>query len=1362
MKFEAKVVRNSSGSPCFEVKYNERPYKVKLFKFQENAPDGTVIDCSIVQQANGEVYIRQNLQTLLREYFEEGKEYEFEVKHDFTHNGYYELSDERGIPFRVPVPKGLKLLTGSTVRCRLDRIDSSGAHLKLAMGEAMKPEAANPKMKEKAPAARSASAAQRRELDADLIAQRVEKEVFGEGLPQWDIEELFGMLFVNSDYYDRAVNSTMLSLIRRWSAEGSDWSEIDARLLEMLKAVMYVLEGSDILLRENDLRRKSLQHRLSVMAANISGYQQAVNYLATGIQSQKVDRVLSSLRASGFIYEAEKQLDMLMRIFSLSPDTMRERMADIFALIHAREENFWRDEPFRKAFIRLLQLYSEQCAQGMEETGAGNEDVVRSLIEALGIQLLLCDRDKDSDVFDYNLNFASLYRYASALRTSVPANAVRNAFLALMDVTRRPDSLYQWGDTGAHDLMASRLTMSPVGLEGSFEKWYANRQVVMSLNNDGVCISRSDVDERTLRNLDLPGVGVWRNLRIRTPQQIAMPSGSNDLNRARTMWNAIENALFSDDVDVKRPLSRRKSQPSVGDEVFIRVIGRNPDGSFKVEATDDEFEGRGTLAMEDIVRYKVPFVDVKHFCDSGGNPYVFMANVKKIDERGLHFTTFELLTEYVQDQCKNNNPMYCVVKSSNQYGILGISEQGDPVRFLRKGANASISVKAGDTVLGNWWQPAPGGHSAPYVDGVIVEVLDTPRPFNTERSFQRLIADYADGDVYEDPIGTMTVMASGTAGGEDFLSDSRLSELLSILERLAASESDYMKAYNHIGLARLLARMGRDDRRREFYEAWMRLIAILHYFAINGEIDVEQLKEFEDNDRSRFDPRSELYRIYLQLKIVSYKGRPQMREELWARMSDSDEEIRALAENVMAYNLIGETASMSALGEISDRINNILKVQGRKSTLHSFGAENKTTEFKTSLIFPPNNHMRANADVQSLEIMKELCALLNADGGTLYLGVNDFGMGVGIENDLADKLFGFSEDKYDLFFHRKVCEHMGRDVDAYVDGRFETFGGKRIYIVTVKPYYSAPVKVQGVIYERHGSSKLPFVDPADIRLFTERRAAERDRIKAEEEAAKNAVRQSVSKAASAHKAELPAAPQESAETKPVSPARPAVQSAPRAAAKDEDAPQGTDAATPEKIKTRVSRGICPAQFDDNHDHSTERYLQILEDGFMLVPEFYGYSEGDGVLLTLPVKEDDKSGWLVLGYDDGTVCRIPMRVMLDKEDYASGKRYEDAELVFADILHDTEALLTISEGRKGAWNARADRLEEIPEVPGIRSAGSRLFNTDQLSYHYNILEGAKVLGYHDLFDRTAKDAGKPFKHLKSDRLRAQLEHDRLLP
>ncbi|MDE7343706.1 MAG: hypothetical protein K2N19_06795, partial [Muribaculaceae bacterium] len=105
-----------------------------------------------------------------------------------------------------------------------------------------------------------------------------------------------------------------------------------------------------------------------------------------------------------------------------------------------------------------------------------------------------------------------------------------------------------------------------------------------------------------------------------------------------------------------------------------------------------------------------------------------------------------------------------------------------------------------------------------------------------------------------------------------------------------------------------------------------------------------------------------------------------------------------------------------------------------------------------------------------------------------------------IENDLAYRDFGGSEDKYDLYFRHAVCRVLGRDVDAYVDGKFETFGGKRIYIVSVKPYYTVPVRVEGVIYERHGSSKLPFYDAEDIRRFSERRTAERERIRAAEAA----------------------------------------------------------------------------------------------------------------------------------------------------------------------------------------------------------------------------------------------------------------------
>lgn len=1336
MRLEAKIVQNSSGAQCFEVKYNDRPYKVKLYKFQENSPEGTVIDCSVVQQSNGQLYLRQNLPQLLYKFYKEGEEYEFEVRHDFTHNGYYELVDDKGIPFRLPMPKGLRLLTDSTVRCRIERIDNNGAHLKLVQGQTYREE---PEPDYSEITRHNVSTKQIKDVNADSIAQRIESEVFTASLPQWDIEEFFSLLFANSEYYGRAVNSRMLDYIRQWSAEGSGWDDIAMRLEEMLAAVMYVLQGSDILLGEEKLRRKSLQQRLSVMASNIAGYLQAASSLAEGIHTQIIDRTLSSLSTSGYIYEAEKQLDMLMRIFSLSPETMREKMADIFAIIHARDENFWADEPFRKAFIRLLQLYCEQCSQSMEEAGTGNEGAIRSLIEALGIQLLLADRGKDIDVFDFNLNLASIYRYASFLRTSEPANAIRNSFLALMDVTALPSTIYQWGDTGAHDLMASRLTMDPVALEGSFEKWYANRHVVASFSNDGFSITRVDVPEHSLRTLELKDVGIWKNLRICTAQQIAMPTLTGDLTRARSMWNAIENSLFSEEHSVRRPLSMRKDRPAEEDEVFIRVIGRQPDGTFLVEVTDDEFEGRGSLSIDEIVKYKVPGVDVQHFCDRNGKPYIFLAKVKSSAGDGLEFTLKDYIIQYTHDVIQNDQPMRCIIKSINQFGVVGISEMGDSVRFPNVPDQWS-DMKLGDVVIGNWWK-TPDKPGIPYINGLIIDKEIGGFPFETEKAFQRLIRDYSDSKVYEEELSEMAVMLSDTAGGEDFLSDSRLEEMLSIIERKAAAESDYIKAYHHIGLARLLARIGRIERRREFYEAWMRLIAILHHFAVNGEVDGRQLEEFEQNDRSRFDPNSELYRRYLQLKIVSYKGRPQMREELWMHMADEDKETRMLAESVMAYNLIAETASMSTLGEISDRINSILKVQGKKSTLHNFGAENKTTEFKTSLIFPPNNHMRANPEVQSLEIMKELCALLNADGGTLYMGVSDFGYGVGIESDLEHRLFNFNEDKYDLYFHQRVCEILGRDIDAYIDGRFETYGGKRIYVVKVKPYYAEPVKVEGKIYERHGSSKLRFDNAKDIRLFTERRTAERERIKALDELAKAE--------AEARKAATERGAATAAQTR------------------DENVPEKPEAApaenpeeqNPEKIATRHTRKVCPASFDESaHDPATVRYLHLTEDEFMLVPEFYGYSEGDGLWLSLPIREEDKQGHLVLGYADGTVSRIPMKVLLDKEDYAAGKRNTDSSLVFIDILGEGESLLTLSKGRFTNWNARADRVDTLPESTGMRNAGTKIVTVNQEEFLYDVIDNLRSLNYQELFNRKAKDAGKVFKRIKSDTLYKQLLRD----
>lgn len=75
------------------------------------------------------------------------------------------------------------------------------------------------------------------------------------------------------------------------------------------------------------------------------------------------------------------------------------------------------------------------------------------------------------------------------------------------------------------------------------------------------------------------------------------------------------------------------------------------------------------------------------------------------------------------------------------------------------------------------------------------------------------------------------------------------------------------------------------------------------------------------------------------------------------------------------------------------------------------GDEDMWTEFKTTIAFPPGNNGEADIDKQLYNIMKELTGFMNAEGGTLYIGVHDKSKRVvGIERDFAHLNEG--EDEY--------------------------------------------------------------------------------------------------------------------------------------------------------------------------------------------------------------------------------------------------------------------------------------------------------------------------------------------------------------
>ena len=65
--------------------------------------------------------------------------------------------------------------------------------------------------------------------------------------------------------------------------------------------------------------------------------------------------------------------------------------------------------------------------------------------------------------------------------------------------------------------------------------------------------------------------------------------------------------------------------------------------------------------------------------------------------------------------------------------------------------------------------------------------------------------------------------------------------------------------------------------------------------------------------------------------------------------------------------------------------------------------------------------MRVDIKAQRLKIMQEICAFLNAEGGTLYIGVSDIGYEMGIDEDLKHPLFSRSRDKYKVYVDNCVA-----------------------------------------------------------------------------------------------------------------------------------------------------------------------------------------------------------------------------------------------------------------------------------------------------------------------------------------------------
>jgi len=127
--------------------------------------------------------------------------------------------------------------------------------------------------------------------------------------------------------------------------------------------------------------------------------------------------------------------------------------------------------------------------------------------------------------------------------------------------------------------------------------------------------------------------------------------------------------------------------------------------------------------------------------------------------------------------------------------------------------------------------------------------------------------------------------------------------------------------------------------------------------------------------------------------------------------------------------------------------------------------ESPHQEFKSTLQWDLHQQ-KQNPDLRH-NVLKSLAAFLNAEGGTLIIGVEDDGNILGLEKDL--ELTGNSRDKFEQLLANLISEHLGSQYAPLLKGHFEEVDGKTVYVFEIRPSPD-PVYLQ----DPKGSKKKQF------------------------------------------------------------------------------------------------------------------------------------------------------------------------------------------------------------------------------------------------------------------------------------------------
>ena len=1243
-----------------------------------------------------------------------GESYPFKIRNVF--NDYCELIDEeRGIRAYLKDTANLRLSKGQIINCKILSFKEKHPQVELV------------------------------DL-TDIIVKknaRITEDVMNEYLVaenvKWNTREFMRIMF--SDETSIPFARQCRQMIGRQIATGGN-------LMDIRQDCENILEYSTFLDRCTPGERELYQTRFTTIIENLSYYIKAQRYISNDndpdaqINAQYyVTGFLDKLRQSGFVYHPRKHFNILSSIFQLSPDLMYAKMPELFDIIRSRDLNRWLQEPFRTGLIKILEQYILDNEGRIDRT-KDNADMVAKTIEALAIQLLLINGQQNSDDETYHLASSRICTVTSYART---ANALEIITLALNNLLGENIDLpkYNLTVTGKPNFpffIADTARRSNVGI--SSVNTYTSNHVCLTVSGEGIALKHITNSKKA--DPVLPAeLNLWQGMQVFLPQRPASSRfiGVKDIFKYKQLWHDIESEMFDMSSQNTANTKNKKKRHKVTDTVNISIVRQDTNDSNKFYCRiEDEIGGEGYIMLSQIVGYTAA-ISVRHFLSDAGKRLIFEAVIIDNDDDMHVFSMAERLKEWAETFYDDEEDIVCSLgarQTRNSGYLPGVTTEGISVSL--GGLENIDGLERNDIVLARFVGRAPGTF---HIEARIID--RTVDNFDLEDCFHFLMTQYAVGEV-EDM--NRDVEDKDIMDADNIMDITTVRELIYIIDRVAIIDNEYIKSYNYLAFARILSLMIGWDSQASYYKGRMDIILMLHDFAVNDRVDENGMNELSTANSDLFSGNPILHDRFKQLQTVSFIGKPEHNTDLWALAADKDETIRELAELVLSYNFVKANNMDSQAVDIHNRIKTTLRLRGHETGLRMYGSgiEDKTTEYKTSIVYVADkNTVKPNHQEQMKEILRVICSFLNTDGGTLYIGVNDSGMGVGLKPDLEYPEFAEDKDKYQRCITDNVVRAWGKLVATYVDVNFDATNEKPVCIVTVRPYPQG-VHYAGYWYVRIGSTKRPMTQQefdiynADSRTpLPSHQAAQQTAVTPDE--ANNTAEDIAGNELEQDNTQDSGNGQETGK----------------------EPSTHTDYPTTSPVQPQESTLFIPlgnVRKNCLYDNGIDEYRPAI--AFLQFPEYNkfcmmtDYNWRDDVT-TLAVYDEDRDSHLVIVYADGHIARIPLSEILDFQDSSLYTRYAEQSVVFATIAsaEDAVMLVTKEENKQRREMIRIDTLGDIEECK-LADYGSRVFNEGiaECVLCADIIPAASVGMFKDLVNPDHRSLGKPTKTMKAE-YKAQL-------